>query len=268
MWLRFAPRPARLACAAALVLVGCSSPAEPGREPDGWLRAEAPGVVLEYRAADAQGAPTMLQRIAAGRTEAAAFLGLAYTGTVTVRLHPTAASFGEEWQRLTGAPPQCWMIASGTAAGVLMLSPRVWSSAACGHDGTDAAYVQGVVTHELVHVLHHQHNADPVRLQRGAEWFEEGVAVLASGQLDGAARAAVRQRVQAGFAPATLAEAWSGTPIPYAVGGSLVHYVDAVHGRAALRALLQETTQAGLLVRLGVSEAALLSGWRAFAAAY
>ena len=44
--------------------------------------------------------------------------------------------------------------------------------------------------------------------------------------------------------------------------------LDAVHGRGALRTVLQETAQAGLLVPLGVSEAALLDGWRAFVAGY
>ncbi|HEU0299994.1 MAG TPA: hypothetical protein VFR37_11080 [Longimicrobium sp.] len=262
------PHPSRSTLAAGALLAACASPSGPPTDSDEWLRAVAPGVVLEYRAEDAQAAPAMLERIAGGRTVAAAFLGLAYTRDVTVRVHPTGDSFAEEWRRVTGAAPQCWMIANGTAAGVVMLSPRVWSTAACGHDGTNAAYVQGVTTHELVHVLQHQHNADPVRLQREAEWFEEGLAVLAAGQLDAPARAAVRQRVQAGFAPATLAEAWSGTPIPYAVGGSLVHYVDSVHGRAALHGLLAETTAAGLLARLDVSEAAFLDGWRAFAAAY
>lgn len=257
--------------AAAFCLAACASPSDPPDpppEPGGWLRAGGSGAVLEYQAADAQGVPAMLEHVAVGRAAAGAFLGLVYTRDVTVRLHPTADSFADEWRRVTGTAPQCWMIANGTADGVVMLSPRVWSTATCGHDGANAAYVQGVATHELVHVLHHQHNPDPVRLQREAEWFEEGLAVLASGQLDAQARAAVRQRVQAGFAPATLAQAWAGTPIPYAVGGSLVDYVDAVHGRAALRGLLAQTSAASLLESLGVSEASFMGGWREFVAAY
>lgn len=251
----------------ALLLAACSSPAgEPGEE---WLRLTGvDGVVLEYRAPDAGIAATMLQRVAQGREAAAGFLALEYASPAAVRLYPTAETFAAAWRSRTGAPPQCWMIANGGAGGVEMLSPRVWIADTCGHDGGDGSYVQGVVAHELVHVLHHQHNADPARLQREAEWWEEGLAVLASGQLDAARRARVRQQVADGFAPATLREAWEGSEDPYAVGGSLVHYIDSVYGRAVLRELVAETTLAGLLGRLEVTEPAFLQGWREFAAAY
>lgn len=263
-----APTTALIALAALLACAACESSSGPERREGEWLRRTVAGVVLEYQSPDADIAAAMLQRVASGRETAAGFLARDYTAEVTVRLYPSAESFAAAWRGRTGAAPLCWMIADGSAGGVTMLSPRVWSSAACGHDGADPAYVQGVVTHELVHVLHHRHNPDPGRLQREAEWFEEGLAVLAAGQLDAAAKAQVRQRVEGGFAPATLAAAWEESGIAYPVGGSLVHYIDTTYGRAALRGLTGETTEAGLLAALGVSEAALLQGWRAFAAAY
>lgn len=262
-WLRRWPL---LHAAAPLLLAACSS--SPSGAADEWRRLTARGVVLEYQAADAAIAPAMLQGVQSGYEVAVGFLARDYAAEVTVRLYPSAESFAEAWRGRTGAAPQCWMIANGDVGGVTMLSPRVWSTETCGHAGGDPAYVQGVVTHELVHVLHHQHNADPLRLQFEAEWWEEGLAVLASGQLNPAARAQVRQLVAGGFAPATLRQAWEGSGTPYAVGGSLVHYIDSTFGRTALRGLVGETTLAGLLGRLGVSEAELLQGWRQFAAGY
>jgi hypothetical protein len=93
-------------------------------------------------------------------------------------------------------------------------------------------------------------------------WFVEGVAVLASGQLDVEHRDDARQAIAAGRAPTRLADAWSGR-WRYGVSGSLTEYVDRTSGRRAIIAMLTDTTNAGVLGRLGVAEAELLNRWRA-----
>ena len=46
----------------------------------------------------------------------------------------------------------------GVADRFELLSPAVWKSQACEHDGRDLQHVQDIVTHELTHVFHGQHN--------------------------------------------------------------------------------------------------------------
>jgi len=92
----------------------------------------------------------------------------------------------------------------------------------------------------------------------------EGLAVLVSGQLDAEHRRDARRAIAAGLAPTRLATAWSGR-WRYGVAGSLAEYVDRRWGRATVTAMLADTTQSGLLARLGVTEEELLSRWRASA---
>jgi hypothetical protein len=167
-------------------------------------------------------------------------------------------SFPKEWGL---SQSQSWMVASGVATDLRILSPRVWSTEASGHDAADERHVQGIVTHELVHVFHGQHN--PIGDFDGMDamgWFLEGVAVLASGQLEEGHVAPASEALAEGRGPRQLATAWSGK-YRYGVSGSLVEYVDSLVGRATLRAMLAATTQQELLRLAGVTEAELLDGW-------
>ena len=65
-----------------------------------------------------------------------------------------------------------------------------------------------------------------------------------------------------GQAPAALADAWKGK-YRYGVSGSLVGFVDAQRGRAAVVKMLQATSQAELLTAAGTSERELLDAWAA-----
>jgi len=117
----------------------------------------------------------------------------------------------------------------------------------------------GEIAHELVQTFHGQHN--PTRDFTGmdeAGWFDEGLAVYVSGQLDTGRMASAAN----GAAPDALASAWSGK-YRYGVSGSLVAYIDDRFGRAALTGLLYETSTDEILAHLGLTEAALLADWRA-----
>ena len=87
------------------------------------------------------------------------------------------------------------------------------------------------------------------------------IAVFASGQFDDGQAQAVRQLVQRGFVPASLAAIWTGEQ-GYAVSGSVTKYIDSRWGRSVLRQILGKTSNAEILAVLGVSETELIGAWR------
>ncbi len=195
-----------------------------------------------------------------------AYFGRPFSRPFAVEVLPDRAGFDASLPPEWGlGQTQCWMVATGVADALRMLSPRAWGTDACEHDAGDDDHVRGIVTHELVHVFHGQ--ANPTGDFVGAEdvgWFGEGLAVLVSGQLDdprhaGAARAALDQ----GAAPRRLAESWSG-PHRYGVTGSLVRYLELCVGREGLLRMLAATSEAGLLDIAGMSAEELLGGWSEF----
>jgi hypothetical protein len=122
--------------------------------------------------------------------------------------------------------------------------------------------VRRLLTHELVHVFHGQYNPSSDFLEvEGIDWFVEGLATFASGQLEEEHVGAARAALESGAGPRDLATAWTGR-YRYGVCGSLVAFVDREWGRAVLVELLEETNGARLLERLGVSETELLARWR------
>jgi len=193
------------------------------------------------------------------------FFGDRFAGPFDLRVFPDRDSLTAYWRRAWSAPefePQCWMVASGTAHTLAVLSPKVWKAQACEHDPSDRQTLQKLLTHELVHVYHGQRNPDP-EFQDAEEigWFVEGVAVLASGQLDGPRTTRAREALASGKGPARLADVWSG-PNRYGFAGSLVSHIDRTRGRGNLLRLLGCTTNREILSILGTSEEALLDRWK------
>jgi hypothetical protein len=194
-----------------------------------------------------------------------AFFDQPFLEEVSVQVCPDrqafTASFPPEWGL---EETQCWMVATGVADRLTILSPRVWREQACEHDPDDKQHVEGIVHHELVHVYHGQHN--PTGDFTGAEelgWFLEGLAVYVSGQLEEGHVAPAREALDLGVTPEHLANAWSGK-YRYGVCGSLVQYLDVTCGRKKLREMLVCTTQKELLDKAGMNEQELLAGWRDF----
>lgn len=203
--------------------------------------------------------------VAAARTQIETFFGLPFASPVSVKLASDRAAFDAIFPADWGmAPTQCWMVGVGVADWMALLSPAAWPAEACDHDAADDRHVQGLITHELVHTFHGQHN--PTRDFTGmdeAGWFVEGLAVYVSGQLDTGRMASAADAVAKGAAPDALANAWSGK-YRYGVSGSLVAYIDDRFGRAALTGLLDATSTQDILARLGLTEAALLADWKAW----
>lgn len=200
---------------------------------------------------------------AAGALEV--YFGHDFVRPVTVSVLADRAAFDTAAPAEWGiAPSQCWMVGVGAADRVLFLSPAAWAAEACEHKPEDADEARAILWHEMTHVYHGQHNStgDFTGMDE-VGWFVEGLAVLISGQLDDRRLTQARTAVRDGAGPTALADAWSG-PARYGVGGSLVRFIEATWGRATLFDLMAETSNAGILERLGVTEQVFLMRWRAW----
>jgi hypothetical protein len=190
------------------------------------------------------------------------FFGRPFKRAFEVEIFPSRARFDDYFRKRWQVPKtEAWMVASGVADKLTILSPRVWKTEAAEHDPQDDKHYRELVAHELVHVYHGQHN--PTGDFDGMDdlgWFVEGLAVYVSGQLDNSHRDAARQAIAEGKAPTSLAKAWSGKH-RYGVCGSLVRYVDKRWGRDELRVLMAETKPDEALRRLGISEKDFLRAW-------
>lgn len=199
----------------------------------------------------------------AGVARAETFFSAPFARSFKVEVAPDRAGLDRLFARRWGAPPtECWMVAAGVADTLFTLDPRVWTSQACEHDGADADHVAQIVAHELVHVYHGQRCPRPeFEGMDEAAWFAEGLAVLASGQLESRHRGAALEAAAAGALPTRLSDAWSGR-YRYGVSGDLVAYLDRTYGRASLVRLLGATSNAEILSMLGTTEEGLLASWR------
>jgi hypothetical protein len=196
-----------------------------------------------------------------GITAVEEFFGQPYREAFTIDLLPDRGAFDDSFPPAWGlSRTECWMVATGVADALRMLSPRAWSTEACEHDPEDAAHVRDIVVHELTHVFHGQHN--PTGDFVGAEeigWFAEGLAVVVSGQL-AEKRLDARAAVESGQVPARLTDAWSGQ-YRYGVAGSMVAFMEDLVGRSAIFAALRFTRQSELLALVELSEEDFLGAW-------
>lgn len=216
---------------------------------------------LVYSPEDAAMAASLEPVLAAGIQTVEAFFERPFREPFTVDVLPHRAAFDDSFPPEWGmSRTECWMVATGVADALRLLTPRVWSTEACEHDPEDAAHVRGIVVHELTHVFHGQYN--PTGDFVGAEevgWFGEGLAVVVSGQLE-EKRQDARAAVESGQVPARLAEAWSGQ-YRYGVSGSMVAFMETLVGREGLLEALRYTRQSELLELVELSEADFIGAW-------
>ena len=227
------------------------------------------GYSLEYVAADRAVAESLVPMIDRGRQTAEQFFGTTYAATFVVRILHDRAALNAHWRvqlREPGLETQCWQVAGGWATEFDILSPAVWSSQTCGHDGTNTNHVANVVGHELVHVLHGQRNPSFFTIAASTPWILEGLAAYASGQWAAEYAAGARSTLSGGFAPATFAELWT-SPANYPLAGSVFAYVHHRFGIDAVRRLLTAGSEDALLASLSIDAATLLRDWRPWALA-
>lgn len=225
----------------------------------------APAFRVQSSPAAAGDAAQVEARLLAARPAVEAALGVPLRTPVQVTLAATRAEFDATFPPEWGVPgTECWMVAWGVADRMAVLAPGAWATQACEHDAADAGHVQRLLAHELVHVLHGQHNGHPdFTGLDDIGWFVEGLGVLASGQLDAEHAGRARQALAEGRGPRDLAGAWSG-PYRYATCGSLVRFWSGRAGPDGLARGLSATGNAELLAATGLDEPAFLDAWAAW----
>ena len=182
-----------------------------------------------------------------------------------VYIFPDRNTLNRQWQKDWGDSTfqsQCWMVASGVAHRLDILSPNAWANEACDHNANDTLEMRQVTWHELVHVFHGQYNTDHTfSYIEKLDWLVEGIATYISGQLNEKRLQRISLAVKDNKAPSTLDNFWKGND-KYGLSGSIVAYLDKVNGREKLFTLLIFTKKEEVLKLLGVSEKELIEEWK------
>jgi hypothetical protein len=222
---------------------------------------------LYFTAPDRDEAQRLLPLLRRGVREVETFFGSPFPHRFDVRIFSDRADLDRQWQTAwadTSFHSACWMVASGVGDRLDVLTPRRWADQACEHRADDATALARLLTHELVHVYHGQHNARPDFMGMDElGWWIEGIATYASGQLDPNRMAALRTAIEQDKSPKALEAFWSGKN-RYGQAGSLAACIDERLGRAALLELLRAASTAEALQRIGLSEAELIEAWKKY----
>ena len=240
---------------------------QPLSHSNGWEKLPTQSYDIFYKPSDRASVPSVQSKLATGTARARAFVGQPFRNHFEIYVHPGRQSLDSTWQHNWNMPDfhsACWMVASGVGTRLDLLSPAIWKTASCEHDGDNQQETEQLITHELVHVFHGQHNPSPDFSEvQGLDWFVEGLATYASGQCDTKRIQEVKAAIEKQRIPAQLEAFWTGS-LRYGLSGSMVMYLDETYGRSVLLQLLMVSTQADLLKKLHVSETELLAGWKQF----
>jgi hypothetical protein len=240
---------------------------QPAGDTEEWYSRLSANFTVHYTGRDSSLVPVLVSAAARALLDVGTFFSHPFASRFDIFLFPDRPSLDRQWKSAWNDSTfrsECWMVAGGVADRLDLLSPRVWKTQACEHDPADSLGFLRLLTHELVHVFHGQHNPKPTfdGLDSLA-WFIEGVATYASGQLDDRRLAETRSLVREGKAPLTLGTFWTGKA-RYGIAGSMALYIDTTYGRQALYRLLTFTDQRSMLAILERTEKSLLDSWKTF----
>jgi hypothetical protein len=231
-----------------------------------WKKIKGNNYQINFQEAAGADIPEYQQQIESGIKSVNGFFGV-YPKPFDVYIHPTRRSLDSTWQKDWSMPDfrsECWMVASGIATKLDMIAPKQWDQLACEHRYADKEKTQLLITHELVHVYHGQHNVSPDFSDvDGIDWLVEGLATYASGQCDDVRIAGVKKAVAEHRAPTRLDDFWKGDQ-KYGLSGSVVMYIDTQFGRAKLKLLLPLNNKSDVLSALGITEEHLLEEWKKY----
>jgi hypothetical protein len=195
------------------------------------------------------------------------FFGKPFPASFQVKVHPSRAALDKQWQGDWNMPDfksECWMVASGVGPKLDLLSPDQWKTEACEHDASDTVKMQNLITHEVTHVFHAQVNpSTDFSDVQGLDWFVEGLATYASGQVDDKRRGDLKLLERQNKIPTSLDEFWKGKH-KYGLSGGVVMYIDRKYGRATIVDILPLTRKDEVLAVLKVSEANLIEGFKRY----
>jgi hypothetical protein len=225
------------------------------------------GFNLFFKSIDKNNTVDYLNLVNHGVASVEEFFHSAYRAKFDLYIHPDRHSLDSTWQTDWNMPDfrsECWMVASGIASRVDMISPKMWEKEACEHIYSDAVKTQQLITHELVHVFHGQRNISPdFSNVEGIDWFVEGLATYASGQVDPIRISEIKDAISGNKIPDGLDLFWSGR-LKYGLSGSVVMFIDYKYGRTRLLDLLSVNNKKELLLQLGTTESGLLEEWQMY----
>lgn len=234
---------------------------------DDWIQEKLDNYTFHYHKQDERLKAEYQTLLNNGIKTVEGFFKITYPKSFNVYVHPNRQSWDTQLQRAYNMPDfrsECWMVASGDGFQLNMISPVTWKTEACEHLYADRDKTQKLITHELFHVFHGQHNSSPdFSEMEGLDWLAEGFATYASGQLDEYRKEEVKKLVAEDKTPASLDDYWKGK-LRYGLSGSVVMFVDQHFGREILFRLLRFNTKHDVLEALRVSEEELLRYWRKY----
>lgn len=233
----------------------------------GWKQSKHALYQIHYPTSQQADIAEYERQLESGIRSVQTFFGTPFANGFSVFVHPTRQSLDSAWQKDWNMPDfksECWMVASGIATKLDIIAPRQWDRLSCEHKYADREKTQQLITHELVHVYHGQHNGSPdFSAVEGIDWLVEGLATYVSGQCDPSRISGVKKRVAEHLVPAGVDDFWKGND-KYGLSGTLVMYVDHQYGRQKLISLLPFTNKAAVLASLGITESTLLAGWQSY----
>lgn len=232
-----------------------------------WVKENHKAYTLYYTSRDAGNKKEYVQLIESGIKSVKSFFHSSFQKSFSVYIHSDRHSLDSSWQKDWKMPTfksECWMVASGTGSRLDMISPKSWDKESCEHKYSETKKTQQLITHELVHVFHGQRNVSPdFSDTERIDWFVEGLATFAYGQLNESRIDEVKKALAANNIHLKLDDFWTGK-LKYALSGSMVMFIDHKYGRGKLMQLLPLNKKGDLLSILGIKEKELLEEWHAF----
>lgn len=232
---------------------------------DKWISEKLVGYTVFYTSVDRNNIKEYVVYFENGKKSVTDFFQSSFNDDFDIYIHPNRSSLDSSWQKdwnMPGFKSQCWMVASGIANKLDIISPKMWDSEACEHIYSNTIKTQQLITHELVHVFHGQQNKSPDFSDvTGIDWFVEGLATYASGQCDSIRIAEVKNAILENKIPQNLNEFWLGD-LRYGLSGTVVMYLDKKFGREKLMGLLKYNNIKEVLNSLETTESEIVNEWR------
>jgi len=232
---------------------------------DFWLVEKKPTYTLFYRSSDTENKEEYIKLIDSGIRSVNSFFGTGFKNEFDVHIYPHRNLLDSTWSKdwkIKDFKSECWMVASGIATKIDMISPKNWDKESCEHTYSDSLNTQRLIIHELVHVYHGQFNISPDFSDvENIDWFVEGLATYVSGQCDQERIAKIRAAVLGNNVPDSLRKFWTGN-LRYGLSGSMVMYIDYKYGKSMLISLLKYNKVSDILTVLNTTETEMIKGWK------
>jgi hypothetical protein len=234
---------------------------------DKWIVEKQNGYSIHFNVSDKQNIVEYRAYFESGKKTVEKFFQNSFKNNFSIYIHPSRSSLDSTWQKDWKMPEfksECWMVASGVATKLDILSPKLWNELSCEHIYSETTKTQQLITHELVHVYHGQLNISPDFSDvESIDWFVEGLATYASGQCDSVRISEVKRAISENKIPQNLDNFWTGKN-KYGLSGSLVMYIYHKYGIKKLIELLPLNKKTDILLTLGTTEFELLNEWKKF----